>query len=127
MTTEDQKPLPVTTPDGVENPLVIDAVGREPLLGSYVLYMFESRPWEATLERFQQLRNKVNAYLYFVISGQLFETHPEIAGKGVHFELLCRQPPDDQSAAFISEIQNKLEPHRMKLIVRVTDDLTPPH
>jgi hypothetical protein len=125
--TDEPKPLTVTSPDGVENPLVIDAVGREPRLDTYVIYMFESRPWEATTERFQQLRNKVNAYVHYVKSGQMFEEYPQIVGKSFHFELQTLHPPDDQTAAFIGELQKKLAPHGVKLIVRVIDRLAAPH
>jgi hypothetical protein len=112
---------------GVHNALVIDLVGEDPQLNAFVLYMFEPREWEPSPERFEQLRAKVNSYLFHVTDGQLARQYPESLGKPLRFELRCLHTPDEQTLAYIAALQERLRGHGIKLVVTVSNLLSPGH
>ncbi len=43
--------------------------------------MFESRPWDDSDLQLFQLQEKFNAYVSFLLDGEMAEAHPELAGK----------------------------------------------
>jgi hypothetical protein len=109
---------------GVENPLVIDLIGIDPTTDALVLYLFEPRPWEASPERLEQLRQKVNAYVVYVRQ-HLLEDYPADASRPRHLELRCLYQPDPETLEYIEGIQRKLREHGLTLVVRVSAVLAP--
>jgi len=78
---------------GVENPKVVDLISVDPASGKVVLEMYERRAWGASPQQFQQIEEKINRYMGYVLDGFLAEQHPELQGKGVQIRLTCAEPP----------------------------------
>jgi hypothetical protein len=92
-------------PAGVEQPGVIDffAHGDEVLL-----VMFEPRPWEdSDLQPFQ-LQEKFNAYVSFLLDGEMAEAHPDLAGKNARIELRCAEIPEGRALDLLNVIHDQL-------------------
>jgi hypothetical protein len=71
----------------------IDSVTLSADGGSYRLLMTEVRPFEDSDEQFTQLMEKVNAYVEFIQTGQLYDRFPEARGKALDVRLICRNEP----------------------------------
>ena len=55
--------------------------------------MFESRPWEIRICSFFRLQEKFNAYVSFLLDGEMSDAHPELVGKNARIELRCAEMP----------------------------------
>jgi len=67
------------TATGVANPAVIDLFGFDQKTGEVLLAMNESRPWDGSDERLHELQEKFNAYVSFLLDGEMIAAHPELA------------------------------------------------
>lgn len=68
----------------IDQPDKIDAIGIDNESGNVVLTISDHLPWIGEAEEHRELlRDKLNAYLAFIESGQLIEVYPEAIGKTV--------------------------------------------
>jgi hypothetical protein len=107
---------------GVHNPSVIDFVARDPETGDYILVMFEGRAWDDSPERCLQIQTKVNAYLAFILDGQMRESYPDSIGKAVQLELHCLYEPSEYVLRFMTQLARELALHGLSIAVHVLDD-----
>jgi hypothetical protein len=104
MTDQNQPPE-----SGVANAWVLDAVAHDTRTDRVVLAMFETRPWvEGDAQAFQ-LQEKLNAYVSFILDGEMREAYPEFAGKKVCVQLRTVHPPDVRTLSFIALAREQLE------------------
>lgn len=105
---------------GVENPAVIDFIGYNPQTDKVTIAMIEERNWNGSEEQLQQLQEKINNYLSFVLDGQLARTYAEYKNKKVVFQLNCSFPPDARTHTFLEQVKNALGQYEIDWIVKVT-------
>jgi hypothetical protein len=105
---------------GVANPAVIDLFGVDEKNGEIVLEMNEPRPWDGSDERLHELQEKFNAYVSFLLDGEMIAAHPELAGKPARIELRCDQLPDERALGLLSLIHDQvaLQEIKMEVIVK---------
>jgi Family of unknown function (DUF6572) len=105
---------------GVANPAVIDLFGVDGKTGEVVLAMNEPRPWNGSDDRLHQLQEKFNAYVSFLLDGEMTAAHPELAGKPARIELRCDQMPDERALELLNLIHHQLalQEIKMEVIVR---------
>ena len=77
--------------NGVQNPMVIDLITLEKASDTVVLVMTERRAWGAATQQFNQIEEKVNRYLGYVLDGFLAEHYPQYMGKAVRIRLDCAE------------------------------------
>jgi len=82
-----------TRPNGVERADVIDFFAHDTKTDEVLLVMFESRPWDDSDLQLFQLQEKFNAYVSFLLDGEMADAHPELAGKNARIELRCAEMP----------------------------------
>ena len=70
--------------------------------------MFESRPWEDSDLQLFQVQEKFNAYVSFLLDGELAEAHPELAGKNARIELRCAEMPEGRALDLLNAIHDQL-------------------
>ena len=68
----------VPPPGGVEQAGVIDFFAHDTKTDEVLLVMFESRPWDNFDLQLFQLQEKFNAYVSFLLDGELADAHPEL-------------------------------------------------
>ena len=85
---------------GVANPAVIDLFAVDQKTGEVLLAMHEPRPWDDSDERLHELQEKFNAYVSFLLDGEMVAAHPELAGKSARIELRCDHMPDERALGF---------------------------
>ena len=112
---------PDSPPSGVEQTGVIDLFGRDEKTGEVLLVMFEPRPWNGSDLRLFQLQEKFNAYVSFLLDGEMTDAHPELAGKPARIELRCVQLPDQKALDFLNVVHNQIELQDIRLEVIVEE------
>jgi len=117
---QDQEHQQEIAQTGVANPAVIYLFGVDEQTGEVVLAMHETRPWDGLDERLHQLQEKFNAYVSFVLDGEMIAAHPELDGKPARIELRCDHMPDDRALELLNLIHDQiaLQEIRMEVIVR---------
>ncbi|HWM23298.1 MAG TPA: DUF6572 domain-containing protein [Chthoniobacterales bacterium] len=106
---------------GVEQAGVIDLFALDPKTDQVVLAMHEPRPWEDSDERLHELQEKFNAYVSFLLDGEMLAAHPELAGNSARIELRCEHMPDERALALLNLIHDQLALQEIKMEVIVAD------
>jgi hypothetical protein len=115
---QDQEQKSMAT--GVAHPAVIDLFGVDAKTDEVVLAMNEPRPWDGSDERLHELQEKFNAYVSFLLDGEMLGAHPELAGKPARIELRCDHMPDERALELLNLIHDQiaLQDIKMEVIVR---------
>jgi len=101
---------------------MIDVIAQDSKTGEVVLVMSESEPWDDSDERLLALQERFNAYVSFLLDGEMAETHPELAGKPARIELRCAHMPDTRALELLSLIHDQLAFQEIKMEVLVRND-----
>jgi Family of unknown function (DUF6572) len=100
---------------------IVDVIAEDKRTGEVVLVMNEPNEWDGSDEQLLALQERFNAYVSFVLDGEMAETHPELAGKPARIELRCAQMPDARALELLGLIHDQLAFQAIKLEVVVTD------
>ena len=101
---------------------VIDVIAEDPKSGEVVLVMNELNEWGVSDERLLALQERFNAYVSFLLDGELADAHPELAGKSARIELRCAHMPDASALELLGLIHDQLAFQDIKLEVVVRND-----
>lgn len=101
---------------------VIDVVAQDAKTGEVVLVMNEPEEWDGSDERLLTLQDRFNAYVSFLLDGEMAEAYPELAGKPARIELRCRHMPDARALELLGLIHDQLAYQEIKMQVIVRDD-----
>ncbi len=95
-------------PRGVEHAGVIDTLVHDAKTDHVTLTMVESRPWDGSTKQRYQLQEKFNAYLSFILDGEMTESYPALANKKVCVRLECATPPDAAVEQFLGLVREQI-------------------
>ena len=101
---------------------VIDVIAEDQKTGEIVLVMNEPEPWDGTDQQLLALQERFNAYVSFLLDGEMAEGHPELAGKPARIELLCAHMPDPKALELLGHIHDQLAFQDIKLEVVVRNE-----
>jgi len=101
---------------------VIDVIAQDSKTGEVVLVMNESEPWDDSDERLLALQERFNAYVSFLLDGEMAETNPAAACKPARIELRCAHIPDTRALELLGMIHDQLafQEIRMEVVVAET-------
>ena len=98
---------------GVQNPAIIDLITLDKPTDTVVLVMLERRPWggasQQLTQQLNQIEEKVNRYMGYVLDGFLAEQYPQYQGKMVRIRLDCAEAPQGESARFVAAMTDAVE------------------
>lgn len=94
--------------NGLQNPGVLDAFAHDTRADRLVLAMYETRPWLGDPGQLHQLQEKLNAYLSFVLDGEMAEAFPQLVGKPVEIQLRTVHEPEELASDLIRRIREQL-------------------
>src|SRR5436853_7920932 len=99
---------------------VIDLIAHDPKRDEVVLVMDQPYEWNGSDERLLALQERFNAYVSFLLDGEMAEAHPEFAGKRARIELRCTHMPDARAIESVCRIHARLASQeiRCEVIVR---------
>ncbi|MGB8466278.1 MAG: DUF6572 domain-containing protein [Terrimicrobiaceae bacterium] len=108
---------------GLEHPGVLDAFAHDSRADRLVLAMYEDRPWLGEDVQLFQFQEKLNAYVSFVLDGELNEAYPELAGKGVEIQLRTVHEPDAKAFDLIRRVREQLDLQRITFeVIRIDEE-----
>ena len=81
--------------------------------------MIERRAWGASERQFQQIEEKINRYLGYVLDGFLAEQHPEHQGKRVEIRLQCAEQPHGEAVRFVAAATQSVQAEGIDFVVAV--------
>ena len=101
----DPNPNPeALAPKGVEHAGVIDFLGFDAPRSEVLLVMTEQRPWRDLELQLFQLQEKLNAYMSFILDGEMTDSYPQFAGKKLRIRLECVEPPLEGAMEFLQHV-----------------------
>lgn len=80
---------------------VIDIISTDPESGCVTLTATDHFGW-GNGEHLMMLQNKLNSYLAFVESGEVFDSYPNAKGKQIKLEVVCQHEPDAEAIKFFA-------------------------
>ena len=101
---------------------VIDLIAQDPKTGEVVLVMDECEEWDGSDEQLLALQERFNAYVSFLLDGEMAADHPDLAGKAARIELRCAYLPDTRALELLGLIHDQLAFQDIKLEVIVEND-----
>jgi hypothetical protein len=101
---------------------IIDVIAEDKKTGEVVLVMNESNEWNGSDEQLLALQDRFNAYVSFLLDGEMADTHPELAGKPARIELRCAHMPDTGALELLGLIHDHLAFQEIKVEVIVRND-----
>lgn len=93
---------------GIERAGMLDAFAHDTREDVLVLAMFETRPWEHGELQLYQLQEKLNAYVSFILDGEMKENFPHLLGKPVRIELRTVHEPPQRAMDFLGRARDQL-------------------
>jgi hypothetical protein len=110
-----------TPNSGVEHAGVIDMFAFDEKRNEVLLVMKDSRPWDDSDLRLHQLQEKFNAYVSFLLDGEMLAAHPELAGKRARIELHCDHMPDARALELLNLIHDQIALQEITMEVIVAE------
>ncbi len=111
-------------PKGLAHPGVLDAFAHDKRRDTLVLTMYETRPWEGDAAQIRQLQEKLNAYLSFILDGEMADSFPALVGKPIEIQLRTRHQPDPLALGFLHQAREQLALQQISLeTIRIDSDL----
>src|SRR5215475_13697826 len=101
---------------------VIDVIAHDPKAGEAVLVMNEPNEWDGSDEQLFSLQERLNAYVSFLLDGEMAEAHPELAGKPIRIELRCAHMPEARALELLGLIHDQLAFQEIKMEVVIRND-----
>jgi hypothetical protein len=101
---------------------VIDVIAHDPKTGEAVLVMNEPNEWDGSDEQLFSLQERFNAYVSFLLDGEMAEAHPELAGKPIRIELRCAHIPEARALELLGLIHDQLAFQEIKMEVVIRND-----
>ena len=90
-------------PMTVEQTSVVDIAYIDRATGIVHLSVTDHLPWEG--EHLLVLQEKINCYLSFVESGEVFDTLPGAEGKNIQIELITKYKPTEEALHFFGHAE----------------------
>lgn len=85
----------------------IDIIGTAPQ-GTVVLTISDHYSWDETWH-LELLQDKINAYLQFIESGQIFEDYPNAVGRTIVIEAVMKYQPSFEAILFLEKAEKIIE------------------
>ena len=82
--------------------------------------MNESNGWDGSDARLLGLQERFNAYVSFLLDGEMAEANPNLVGKPARIEVRCAHMPDTHALELLGMIHDQLafQEIKMEVVVR---------
>ena len=101
---------------------IVDVIAEDKRTGEVVLVMNEPNEWDGSDEQLLSLQERFNAYVSFLLDGEMESGHPELAGTPARIEVRCTHMPDARAIELLGLIHDQLAFQDIKLEVVVRND-----
>ncbi len=100
---------------------MLDVIAHDAKTGEVVLVMNEPDKWDGSDARLLALQERFNAYVSFLLDGEMVSEHPDLAGKPARIEVRCAHVPDPRTIELLGMIHDQLAFQEIKMEVIVKD------
>ena len=94
-------------------------IAHDAKTGEVVLVMNESNGWDGSDARLLGLQERFNAYVSFLLDGEMAEANPDLVGKPARIEVRCAHMPDARAIELLGMIHDQLAFQEIKMEVVV--------
>jgi hypothetical protein len=105
----------------IEDQNVIDFVGTD-VLGNAVLTITDHLSWDKAGEHLHSLQEKLNAYLRFIESGEIYQKFPTMRERPVVIDVVVKFPVPQSAQWFFTKASAAIGDAGFKLSVRQFSD-----
>lgn len=92
----------------VDQTQVIDVVSRDPQ-GTIVLSISDHLDWNDTQQHLLILQEKINTYLSFLDSGEIYEKYPDAKGHPIQIDIRFHYQLSMEGRAFLAKVKPIVE------------------
>ena len=92
----------------VENLEMVDLVSMGPD-GRWFLTVSDHLEWTESISHQYKLQKKLNAYMKFIESGQIYTNYPGSRGQEIVIDVRFLHMPDDDGWEFLERVRNVVE------------------
>jgi hypothetical protein len=86
----------------------IDAIGTDKVSGDVILTISDHLDWEDSKFHLIKLQEKLNTYIEFIESEQIFEDYPSSINKIIFIEIISDSDYTEEGILFIKKVNNVL-------------------
>lgn len=105
----------------------IDVISIDPISGNVVLDIADHLDWMDVEHHLMLLQDKINAYIKFIESEQIFETHPQAKGHRIMIHVACLNPFPKLAVEFFEKVKLVLDKADIGFSYRHSHFNSPPH
>lgn len=91
----------------LEQIATIDAVGIDRATGKVLLTITDHLPWSG--KHLLTLQEKLNSYLRFLESGEVYQSYPKAKGRGFVIQIYMKHRPTKEALAFLERATEVIE------------------
>ena len=81
--------------------------------------LVENKPWGASSDQSFILQEKLNAYLSFILDGEMLDAYPAFRNKSVRLVLECVKPPTGRMLEFLQLVHDQCALQGIQFMVDV--------
>jgi hypothetical protein len=111
----------------LEEPNKVDAIGIENDTGSIVLTIADAWDWQDEQKHLRALQAKLNAYINFVESGQIWEAYPDSKERQLVIDIIARFPLSQAGADLLERVSIACADFQVKVRSRQCDKAADNH
>ena len=93
----------------IEQTDLIDIISIDRLTGEAILTMSDHLDWSDSATHLLLLQNKLNRYLAFVESGEIFQSYPKAQNRPIVFTIVFKFRPNEEGRAFLDKARPIVE------------------
>lgn len=93
----------------VEQTQIVDAIGVETATGLAVLTISDHLSWHDDVAHLETLQAKLNAYLAFLESGEVYRAYPASEGRKFRIDVVFRLQPPSSAEVFLETARGVIE------------------
>jgi hypothetical protein len=93
---------------GITDSGTVDLITTRPDAGETALIIVAAEPWTGSDAELAALQAKLNAYLTYVLDGQLAQDYPQSQGHSVRIQIDCSHQPASSTLAFLQATRRQL-------------------
>jgi hypothetical protein len=92
----------------IDQPQVIDVVSKNKQ-GNIVLTISDHLDWKNAQEHLGLLQEKINTYLTFLDSGEIYNNYPDAKGYRIEIEIMFHYPLNPEARLFLAKVKPIVE------------------
>ena len=104
----------------IEQTDLIDIISIDRLTGETILTLSDHLDWSDSTTHLRLLQNKLNRYLTFVESGEIFRSYPKARNRPIVFAVVFKFRPNEEARAFLERVRPIVESAGITFLEKVS-------